>query len=357
MKLLIAKANQLGDNVVFLPVIQELIRRAGSENIHVLTSPVAADLYRDLLPQRNLWVEPTSEILGAWKNPAFFLKLWKRWRKIAPDAALLPFDQGNVPRMLARLTGTPFRVGARNGLVRTNWCLTEMIEPDLRKSLSRLEWETGRQFARLLGLARNSNPWPERPPRPDFSHLTGRDPEVRDRILIHAGASDSVKCWPVENFVELANRLSRHYEVCWTDLGEPEEKHLGPFVNRLPKSCLSEFVRVVAESRMFIGNNSGPMHLASAAGVPTVIFAGPAPKQWDPPWNRGHNAILRSPSLDCQPCATVECGVEICLNREEPGACMNRWPVDRVEKVVHNHWERCGNLQPRQSGIAPASLR
>lgn len=342
MKLLIVKANQLGDNVVFLPVIQELIRRSGSENIHVLTSPIAADLYRDLLPARNLWVEPTSEVLNAWKKPGYFLKLWKRWRKIAPDAVLLSFDQGNVPRMLARLAGTAIRIGAINPRTKTNWCLSHRIELAADRSVTEREWETGRRFAREVGLDRRNNPWPSRSSRPDLSHVVGKDLPVRERIFIHAGASDQNRGWPLRRFVELANSLSDKYEVCWSKLGVEEERHLGPWVVMVPKLRLAEFTKEVAGSCLFVGNNSGPMHLAAAAGVPTISFPGPTPRAWDAKWDTGAHLMFRSRKLKCQPCAGLNHWNGQCRNLAEPMKCLGGWNVGEVERVIQKHWERKG---------------
>lgn len=355
MKILIAKANQLGDNLVFLPVFQELLRHCRAKDLYLLTSPIASALYRGLIPEENLWVKPTREVLDAWKRPGTAAGFLRRWRRIRPDAALLPFDQGNVPRFMAWLARTPLRTGAVNPEVKTNALLTHRLDFDERTPVAIAEWRLGRLLAKTLGhdeLFRQIDP-----PAPDLCHLTGpvqRDPRS---ILIHPAASLECKRWPAGRFVQLANRLSDRYRILWAESALPEQSELSRSVTRIPRGGLPDFVRTLAGCGLFIGNNSGPMNLASAVDVPSVIFAGPALRRWDPFWRRDRNLILRSPSLACQPCALPTRPLTACGNTGEPMACMLRWSVDQVERLVDAHWLRCrgGSRTNRRQAVAELS--
>ena len=340
MRLLVFKANQLGDNVVFLPVARQWIAQLGAENVFVMTSPTAADLYRGLIPDRNLWIEPTAKVLGAWKNPARLGRLHFRLRGIAPDAAWFPFDQGNVPRLLARIAGVPLRAGAPNPALATNGFLNRRFEADPSANVAESEWRAAAAFSRELGLPA----WPDSPPRPGLDHLTGpTDPEP-SRVFIHAGASHAVKRWPIERHVALANRLVRRGPVTWASQGDPSEDRLSSRIERLAPGSLAGLAKAIAACGLFIGNNSGPLHLAAAAGVATVCLPGPAPVQWDAGWDRWRHLALRTPGLDCQPCATVRRGVTTCANRETPSACLQFWTVEAVETLALKHWRRCLDL-------------
>ncbi|NNE92294.1 MAG: glycosyltransferase family 9 protein [Verrucomicrobiales bacterium] len=347
MKVLISKVNQLGDNVVFLPVVQALIRDLGRENVTVATTPTASGLYEGLLPESQLVIHDRSEFLTSWKNPFRFFHHMRQWRAIFPDAVLVPFDQGNVPRLLASLSGAGIRCGAQNPSVVSNPCLNHLVAPKMEDNVATREWDLYRFFAKVSG----SNPeTSSKPPRPDFGHLTGNPLRDRETVFIHPGASHSVKQWPIERFTELANHLSRTKKVIWSEQRLPAESGLSPEVVIQPMGTLKELIQQIAISGLFIGNNSGPLHLAVATGTPTFTFAGPAPVEWDPFWDQEKHISLRSPALKCQPCATVTRGVTECSNREAPLACMMHWSTSIVLEMVESHLNRC--WKPEQKIVA-----
>jgi ADP-heptose:LPS heptosyltransferase len=110
-------------------------------------------------------------------------------------------------------------------------------------------------------------------------------------VVVHPGAGSPAKCWPLDAFRELALRLKdRGQEVRWV-LGEVERERLSPSERRAlevlgdvivpesPEGLLEE----LASAAAFVGNDSGPGHLAAIAGVPTVTLYGPTdPAIWRP---------------------------------------------------------------------------
>lgn len=70
MTLVIFKVNQLGDNVVFLPVVQALSAALPGWKIVVMTSPVAARLYEVTCPQVDVRTIKTAASDGAWRSRA-----------------------------------------------------------------------------------------------------------------------------------------------------------------------------------------------------------------------------------------------------------------------------------------------
>jgi heptosyltransferase III len=111
-------------------------------------------------------------------------------------------------------------------------------------------------------------------------------------VLIHPGSGSREKCWPFESFVNLASRLRDRGRPVRFILGEVEqERWPADQTNALaatgevrrPQTYV-ELLNELATAGVFVGNDSGPGHLAGIIGVPTISIFGPAsePTQWKP---------------------------------------------------------------------------
>ncbi len=108
---------------------------------------------------------------------------------------------------------------------------------------------------------------------------------------IHPFAGSPRKRWPLECFEELARRLQRHMPVEWC--AGPQDALPGArrFEDLYDLACW------LASARIYIGNDSGPTHLAAAVGTPVVALFGPSdPAVWAPRSPRV--AIASAPALD-----------------------------------------------------------
>lgn len=336
MTWLVFKVNQLGDNVVFLPVVQSLGLARPQDRIVVVTSPLAAPLYQIACPGATVVTYPTAEFNSAWKRPSSLLSMIHQMRSMKPDIALLADDQGNVSHMLARMSGARVSVGPK---IKGRWLgplLHERMPLVETRPASLQNWLLCQTALKKVGLPFLPG---ETPPPPDLSNF-GKDPH--GAIVIHAGASLPYKRWPIERYVSLANRLREIAPVRWFQQGSADESALHPSIQQVRPDSLESFIRQMAGARFFIGNNSGPMNIASAFGTPGIILNGPARPNWDPMWHRERFDVLRDPHLACQPCDPVTGPVNQCLNREHPMTCMDRWTVDKVydrviQRLVSSH--------------------
>ncbi|OYW31636.1 MAG: hypothetical protein B7Z47_00480 [Chthoniobacter sp. 12-60-6] len=327
MTLLVFKVNQLGDNVVYLPVVQSLMAAHPDWRIVVLTSPTAARLYDVCCPGVEIRTYATAAFNRAWLHPALLWHLWQEIRAFKPDACLLGNDQGSMAHLLAACSGARTKVGPQTNRVKLNGLLNLRLPSRSEEHVAVHNWrlaEALMQHLRLPAL-------PEKMPAPD---LSGFGREEHGSVVIHAGASRAYKRWPLRYFIELANRLSAQHAVTWFGQGDPAEAALKPEVRRLKPGSLDDLIYVMAGAKYFIGNNSGPMNLASALGVPGMIFNGPSKPNWDPPWHGERFDILRDPKLACQPCDLLSHPVNACQNKQRPMACMERWGVEEVHRRI-----------------------
>lgn len=327
MKLLIFKVNQLGDNVVFLPNLQDLLQRFRDWRIHVLTSPSAAPLYQGLLPTEQLHVYPTHDFNKAWKNPALFNELLWKLRSIQAQACLIAEDQGNVAHLLSILSGCKIRVGSKLRFLKVPGSLTAEVKPPPGKSVPWWGWQLRRRLLEELELDLG----PDAPPPPDLSHLlTNEKASTSPYIVIHPGGSLPYKRWFLESFTSLANQLCDEVQVIWVahDLTPPTQ--LSKAVEIYRPESLPAFIQRLSQASLTICNNSGPLHLANAVNVPVIAFSGPSQPSWDPIWHQEKVRILRHDSLPCLPCDPVHGQQGRCTNEQTPMACMEAWSVDHV---------------------------
>lgn len=115
-----------------------------------------------------------------------------------------------------------------------------------------------------------------------------------DFIAIHPGASKAEKRWPLERFEQVARDLTAHgYRVLpFADpagYGISLENATGIGAARVG---LREMIALLARSRLLVCNDSGPMHVAGALGVPTVAVFGPKVSRWFAPLGEGHQIVV-----------------------------------------------------------------
>jgi len=336
---LIFKVNQLGDNVVFLPVVQRLAAERTFEKLALWTTPLAAPLYRGL--PIDLELSTRGDFYPAWKRPLQLLKLSRQARIHRAKIALIAEDMGNTAYFLALVSGARKRIGSKPPYLKIPFAVTN----DLRLPFELPEAEKSWRLGSALAEAAGREPWPGRPPAPNLSHLCSMPAKAYD-ILIHPGASQAYKRWPISRYTELATRLSRDFRVGWCHAPEAPAPD-GSRFEIIRHQTLDEFVSHLSKASLFIGNNSGPMNLASALGIPSLIFNGPSGRSWNPYWHADRFRLLRDETLPCIGCSTSGSrkALEICLNRKSPLACMNYWTVDTVEFEVKRWLEKWASIR------------
>ncbi len=118
---------------------------------------------------------------------------------------------------------------------------------------------------------------------------------ANDRVVgIHPGASVAGKRWPLDGFVEVAAAIAHRSDVRVLAFVEPGG--YGDSVARVEgviaaKVNLRELVALIQRCDVLVCNDSGPMHIAGALGVPTVSVFGSGIQQWFSPLGEGHRVL------------------------------------------------------------------
>lgn len=329
MKFLVFKHNHLGDNIVFLPGVQALYKRFRDWQLTIITTPEEKVLYENLTPAPHLLTSPQTRFNSCWRRPWELAGWWTRVSSLEADACLVSFDSGNVAHLLARHSGATLRVGSALPAIRVRHSLTHNIPLPASGWVVEWNWAIARTLAKEAGGIELS----AKPPPPNLSHLlTGlTKPSARPLVIVHAGASSHITRWPMDRFAVVAARLARDHDVVWIDRPETAAATLAPTIRRYKPKSLRAFATLLAGADLFLGNNSGPMHLANALGRRGVVVTGSTARGWDPYWHRERWTVLRHPALSCQPCEQVAKKTTACANTASPFACLQYWSAEAVE--------------------------
>ena len=151
-------------------------------------------------------------------------------------------------------------------------------------------------------------------------------------IGVSPGAAfGSAKRWLPERFAEAANTVARETGSSVAIFGSKEERDLcasvaqaitAPVRNFAGETKLGEFIEMTAACSVYLSNDSGAMHIASALGVPSVTVFGATNHLTTGP--TGPVARLVREPVECSPCMKRECPIDLrCMTRVEASRVAN----------------------------------
>ena len=336
--MLVRATNWLGDAVMSLPALHEIRRVFPHAHLAVAARPSVADLYR-----RERAIDEVIPYAGPRREFA------TRLREQRFDAAILlqnAFDAALVAWM-ARI---PVRLGYnRDG---RGFLLTHAIAVPEPGEIPRHERFYYLELLRRAGLIEHLPPSEEiRLDRADEARAAGLAQLRALRVNAPAvgvspgAAYGNAKRWPPDRFAEAAAKLwggpparPAHTgpEVTVLIFGAASERALCDEVaaalarahvdtrNLAGQTSLREFIDLAAACSVFLTNDSGAMHVASALGVPTVtVFGATDDTATGPtgPWSR----VVRE-HAECSPCLLRDCPID--------HRCMTRVTSDRVAQTA-----------------------
>lgn len=169
-------------------------------------------------------------------------------------------------------------------------------------------------------------------------------------IGVHPGARIAVRRWPIERFAAVADALAERLPVRLVVFAEPDGYGAdiplrSPFV--VVQRSIPHMAAALAACDVVICNDSGPMHIASALGVPVVALFGPTKLEWFGP-RGGPSRIVRVEEVECRPCFDV-------CRFSEPH-CMTRLGEQQMLDAVCDLLAERG-LLPNATAALPAAAR
>jgi lipopolysaccharide heptosyltransferase II len=330
-RILIRSTNWLGDAVMTVPAVQRLKQAHPQAQLVVLTASKLADLWRLHPDVSEVIVHESSNC------PFVLLRQTRELRQSRFDAAVI-FPNSWRSALPLWLAGIPRRIGFR-GHARA-WMLTDALEestdyqtrpvmkpeairrlasgasPVLDRPAFKHQVHRHLQLAAVLG----ADPTPCAPklqlgPLPPNACL----PKDRPLLALNASAEyGPAKRWPLDRFIAAAKMMIERRRVRWVIIGGPKETDLGDqiaaalgeqhAINLAGQTTLLGLCHVLAQCRLLLTNDSGPMHLAAALGKPAVAIFGSTEPELTGPGGSRHVIVRRAPS--CSPCFLRECPID-----------------------------------------------
>ena len=327
--LLVVRLSAMGDIIHTLPAAAALRQAFPHATLGWLIEERWAELLCTLRhpragrrsPQRPLVDCVHSVNTAEWRRAPFSFNTWQQMaaglsqlRGIQYDAAI-DFQGAVRSALLARWSGAPIVYGSaqprenvasmfytRNVLLKTQG--THVVEQAL--ALVGAVVSSASVPTAIISSAIIPTPTAEArvefPVDPDAENkIAGFTADVNDFAILNPGAGWGAKRWPVERYGQVAKELAKDGLCSLINYGPGEEElavaveAAGEGAARKISCSISELIALTRRARLFIGGDTGPMHLAAALKIPVVAIFGPTNPARNGPFGT-RSTVLRSAS-------------------------------------------------------------
>jgi len=320
--ILIVKLRYIGDVLLATPTVRAIKAAQPDARVTMMVNRGTEDVLSGNPDMDEIMVLDKGSLAAQWRLIAGLRR--RRFDTV------IDLTDGDRSAFLSWISGASVRIGFNDEHRWRGRYYTQVVQP-----VSGVRHRIDRDLAALKPLGVHVS---ETLPR---VWLTGEDEARADQLLdrlgirrgrpiiiIQPGARYWFKAWPNERFVELADRLASDYGCQVLIGGSREEEALAQRIHEAAKSrpinmagqaTLKQFAAIAKRAALFVGNDSGAMHIAAAVGTPMVALFGPSnPDEWGP---RGDRVKVLYKGLDCRVCfhPTCERGELNCMKQISVG--------------------------------------
>ena len=336
-RILLIQPSRIGDIIFSLPTLSALRRTFPRARITWLVDDRCQDLVEGHPDLDEVLVVPFKAIEEALKKRSWkgvgqtFSRLKRELRSRSFD---LSIDLHGLAKsaLLVWMAGARFRIGSANttGMKECSGFFSREIPPrpddrhTVERNLSVIDFLGGPtqevQFQLTISGVVQSQVR-------EMLMSAGRREQER-LVVIHPGAGWLSRRWPVDRFAELINTLGLtsglQLAVIGGAAGGSEEGRLFdqlfplirvPVINLVNRLRLKELIALLMETDLFIGNEAGPLHLATALDRSVVAIIGPTRPELTGPF--GRKALIVRKPVSCSPCRERNCSELTCMKAIE----------------------------------------
>jgi heptosyltransferase II len=325
-KIFVRVTNWIGDAVMNTPALGAIRASYPRSEIVVVANPIVAEI---LSPHPHCDRVIVFDKKGNDRGIAGFLRFTAALRQDRFDVAIL-LQKAVEAALMAFLARIPVRVGyptdGRRLLLTHSTPFSEEVS---RQHHSEHYLHLLRQFRINGGDGRQRLQCTE-------TELAWADSLLGSGTwaAINPGAAyGSAKRWIPERFAAVGDRLAAEYGVRIVLIGGPGEGEIGcdveaamsskPF-NLIGRTSVRQMMAILSRCRLMVTNDSGPMHVAAALGVPIAAIFGATDHTTTYPLTDNHRIIRKE--FDCAPCLLRRCPTD--------HQCMEAVTVDDVMRAV-----------------------
>jgi lipopolysaccharide heptosyltransferase I len=296
-RVLIVKPSAFGDIIHSLPFLAALKNRYP----HCSVEWVVAHGLHEFLEGHplidRLWIIRKNE----WRKISRARETARELRALYAGLRASRFDlavdlQGLLRSgLIALASGAPVRVGFAEAREGSSLCYTHKV----RGGQDVHAIERNMKIAEFLGCVTSGLEYPLPP-------LPAPPPGLPARYAVMApSAGKEANRWPARRFGELASRLTHPSVVVASAADAPIAEEVvahsqGMAISLAGLTSLKEMASVIRNARFMISNDTGPMHVAAAMGVPVFAIFGPANPARTGPYGVGHTIVTLG--AECAPC-------------------------------------------------------
>ncbi|MCY3006413.1 MAG: glycosyltransferase family 9 protein [Planctomycetota bacterium] len=298
-RILIVRLSAVGDTILSLPILCALRDRFPESKIAWVVGKGASDLLRGHPDLDDLFVlskDQTASPRAYWK----FLQTIRQWK---PDTSI---DAQGLTKSawIARFSGAKRRIGLCRsefeGRELSTWLNNQLVIPEHAQVVLR-----GLELLKPLGIE-----------APEVEYRIPRDTQAISSVdaqfqgldmpehwgILNVGAGWPSKIWPTERYAAVARHLGERWGLpTWIAWGGQEEGKIAQAVvqasdswaRMMPPTRLLELAEWIRRARIFVGSDTGPMHLSVALDTPTIALIGPMPVERVGPLGPKHLGVQR----------------------------------------------------------------
>jgi predicted lipopolysaccharide heptosyltransferase III len=315
-KILIIKLRYIGDVLLATPTVRAIKAARPDVRVTMMVNRGTEDVLSGNPDMDEIVVLDKGSLAAQWRHIA-------QLRRRQFDT-VIDLTDGDRSAFLSWISGAPIRIGFNDEHRWRGRYYTEVVQPvpGVRHRIDR-DLEALKPMSIQAG-SKDPQLWltPEEENSADQLLDQLGVQRAQSIVILQPGARYWFKAWPPERFAELADQLTSRYGCQVLIGGSHQDIDLAQQIRQMAKSrpiimagrtTIKQFAAVAKKSGLFVGSDSGAMHIASAVGTPVVALFGPSsPREWGP---RGGPVEVLYKGLDCRSCFHPTCtrGEENCM--------------------------------------------
>ncbi len=349
-RVVVVRPDHFGDLLMLSPALKRLREEATQHEIVLMVGPWNKSVAQHLSPDCRLIT---------WPFPGFDREVPDRGmldpyrdighaageiREIQPEAIMLMRDDHWWGALMAREAGVPIRTGYDHPQV-APFLTHPMSIPHthyasqnldiVKRTLALLQYQISDQDPSEPEMTLN---WPlHAEARQEASKVIEQHNLASGFVIVHPGTGAAVKRWPLQRWARVIDQIGRQTGRTIALTGSPDERSLcdgiassartSP-VNLAGETSLFTLAEVFRQADLVLGVDSGPLHLATATGAPSVHLYGPSDQVRYGPYGSQDRHRVITAAMTCPECGNLS------ASRPEGCGCMTAITTDSVASVV-----------------------